>query len=61
MDLDPVHEDRACLAAVDAEVDQGVPAGVAARLLELVGVDGHVVGAFAVTSTKTAVIECGNR
>ena len=48
VDLDPVDEDRAGLAAVDRQVDQGVRAGVPAQLLELVGVDRHVVGAFAV-------------
>ena len=48
VDLDAVDEDRArpCRRR-PTEVDQGVPAGVPAQLLELVGVDRHVVGAVA--------------
>ena len=45
VDLDVVDEDGPGLLAVDRQVDQGVLAGVPAELLELVGVDRHVVGA----------------
>ena len=48
VDLDAVDEDRAGLAAVDRQVDQGVLAGLAAEQLELVGVERHVLGADAV-------------
>ena len=44
MDLDALHEDRAGLLAVDRQVDQGVLADVAAQQVELVGVDGDVLG-----------------
>ena len=39
MELDAVDEDRLGLLAVDRHVDQGVRPGMAAELLELVGVD----------------------
>ena len=48
MDLDRRDEDRARLVAIDREVDQGVRAGVAAELLELVRVDRDARGVDAV-------------
>src|SRR5262249_12994389 len=47
-DLDAVDEHRARLLAVDRQVDEGVRARMPAELLELVGVDGDVVGRLAV-------------
>src|SRR6185369_16370935 len=44
VDLDAVDEDRAGLLAVDRQVDQLVLAGLPAQELEVMGVDGHVLG-----------------
>src|SRR4029078_5178067 len=48
VDVDIVDEDRPRLLAVDREVDQGVGSQMAAKLLEVVAVEGDVRGIDAV-------------